>query len=82
MSLQHDHSPSPSLADQALKRTVAPAAHGHADEHGDHDHHEHEHAFKWAEMVRIVLVALAAAAVWFASGSRCRPSASSVSQDC
>jgi len=65
MSLQHDHSPSPSLADQALKRTVAPAAHGHADEHGDDDHHEHEHAFKWAEMVRIVLVALAAAAVWF-----------------
>lgn len=65
MSLQHDHPPSPGLADQALKRTVAPAAHGHANEHGDDDHHEHEHAFKWAEMVRIVLVALAAAAVWF-----------------
>ncbi|MBI4469872.1 MAG: cadmium-translocating P-type ATPase [Acidobacteria bacterium] len=65
MSLQHDHSPSPGLADQALNRTVAPAAHGHAHEHGDDDPHDHEHAFEWPEIVRIVLVALAAAAVWF-----------------
>jgi Cd2+/Zn2+-exporting ATPase/Cu+-exporting ATPase len=34
-------------------------------EHDDHEHDDHEHAFEWAEMVRIVLVGLAAAAVWF-----------------
>ena len=62
MSLQHDHSPLPGLAEQALNRTLVPAAHGHAHEHGDDDH---EHAFEWPEMLRIVLVALAAAAVWF-----------------
>jgi heavy metal translocating P-type ATPase len=32
-------------------------------EHDDHD--DHEHAFEWPEMVRITLVGLAAAAVWF-----------------
>src|SRR5580698_4489205 len=31
----------------------------------DHEHDDHEHALEWAEMVRIVLVGLAAAAVWF-----------------
>src|SRR5580700_4736112 len=30
----------------------------------DHEHDDHEHALEWAEIVRIVLVALAAAAVW------------------
>lgn len=68
MSLQHDHSTSPDLADQALARTAAPAAycctHDHANEHGDDDQHDHVH-FEWLEMVRIALVALAAAAVWF-----------------
>ena len=35
-------------------------------EHDDHDDHDdHEHAFEWPEMVRIALVGLAAAAVWF-----------------
>ena len=29
------------------------------------DHAEHEHGFEWIEIVRIALVALAAAAVWF-----------------
>lgn len=61
MSPQHDHSSSPSVMDPALKRTVPRAAHAP----GDHDHPDHEHAFEWPEMVRIVLVALAAAAVWF-----------------
>ena len=37
--------------------------HEHDDEH-DHDD-EHEHAFEWPEAARIVVVALAAAAVWF-----------------
>lgn len=66
MSAQHE---SPGLADQAWTRTVAPAAYGQADhrpnEPVDDDRHEHEHAFEWPEMLRIVLVALAAAAVWF-----------------
>jgi cation transport ATPase len=32
--------------------------------HGD-DHHDHEHGFEFAEIFRVVFVALAAAAVWF-----------------
>lgn len=43
--------------------------HGHHhgdDRHGDdHGHHDHDHAFDWPERLRIALVALAAAAVWF-----------------
>jgi Cd2+/Zn2+-exporting ATPase/Cu+-exporting ATPase len=66
MSLQLDHSPSSSLADQALTRPAVPAAygntHGQTRDRGEHDHHEH--AFDWPEMVRIALVALSAAAVW------------------
>ncbi|OYZ98162.1 MAG: heavy metal translocating P-type ATPase, partial [Novosphingobium sp. 17-62-8] len=58
-----------SLADAAAERTIAPAAeaeHGHADHDGhDHNDHEHDHPFEWLEAVRIGLVALAAAAVWF-----------------
>lgn len=65
MKPQQDHSVSPDLADQALARTVAPAARGHAHDHDHDDHHDHEHAFEWQEMVRIALVALAAAIVWF-----------------
>lgn len=69
MSLKHDHSPSPGLADLASIRMAAPAAHGHtlsqAHDHGDDDHHDHEHDLVWPEVVRIVLVALTAAAVWF-----------------
>ncbi|MBY0247490.1 MAG: cation-translocating P-type ATPase [Nitrospiraceae bacterium] len=65
MSLQHDHAPLLGLAEHALNRTVAPTADDHAHEHGDDDHHDPEHAFEWPEMVRIALVALAAAAVWF-----------------
>jgi heavy metal translocating P-type ATPase len=35
-------------------------------DHDDHDHDDdHDHAFEWSEMVRIALVGLAAAAVWF-----------------
>src|SRR5258708_19708443 len=35
------------------------------DGHDDHDPDDHDHAFEWSEMVRIDLVGLAAAAVWF-----------------
>ncbi|HEV7135060.1 MAG TPA: cation-translocating P-type ATPase [Steroidobacteraceae bacterium] len=44
------------------------SAHGEKHGHHDHDHeheHEHEHEFEWPEALRIVAVALAAAAVWF-----------------
>ena len=80
MSKQQRRANAPELADQAAARTVAPAAHpahgagegaAHsADEHLDHDHdhdheHDHGHEFSWTEGVRIALVGLAAAAVWF-----------------
>jgi Cd2+/Zn2+-exporting ATPase/Cu+-exporting ATPase len=43
---------------------------GHGHHHDDHDHdhhgHHHHHAFEWPEAVRIAVVAIAAAAVWFA----------------
>ena len=70
MSQPHDPSPALSLEERALDRTIVPAAHGASherggEEHEDHEHDEHEHAFEWTEMVRIVIVGLAAAAVWF-----------------
>ncbi len=70
MSQQHDPSPGLSLEEDALNNTIVPAAHKTThergdDEHDDHEHDDHEHAFEWTEMVRIVLVGLAAAAVWF-----------------
>jgi heavy metal translocating P-type ATPase len=66
MSQQHDHARALSLEEQALNRTIVPAAHEHGiDEHDDHEHDDHEHALEWAEMVRIALVGLAAAMVWF-----------------
>ena len=65
MTLPHDRTVSPDLADQMLNRTVGPAAHDHDHDHDEGDHSDHDHAFEWQEMVRITLVALAAAAVWF-----------------
>jgi heavy metal translocating P-type ATPase len=60
-------------AAQAMQRTATPAAcerearsSGHGEVHHDHDDgHEHEHALEWPEMLRIALVAVAAAAVWW-----------------
>jgi heavy metal translocating P-type ATPase len=53
------------LADTAEARTTAPAAAPHHhDDHDDHEH-DHDHPFEWSEAVRIALVAIAAAAVWF-----------------
>jgi heavy metal translocating P-type ATPase len=73
MNAQHDHETAPDLAEQAARRTVVPAAHehtqtegrgGHHHDHDDaHDGHDHDHAFEWAEMLRIALVAMAAACV-------------------
>jgi len=55
MTAQHQHSHQRDLDERAAGGTVAPAVH-------DHDH---AHAFEWPEMLRIVIVVLAAAAVWF-----------------
>ena len=65
MASQHDRVASADLADQVLSRTIAPAAHNHPHDHDDDEHDDHDHAFELQEMVRIALVALAAAAVWF-----------------
>jgi heavy metal translocating P-type ATPase len=77
MSTQHTQASSPDLAEQALSRTTVPAARGpaanvhdhdrdHGHGHDDHDDHgDHEHAFEWQEMLRIGLVAVAAACVWW-----------------
>ena len=66
MSTREDVS-SADLAEQALQRTTVPGAgvheqageerHGHEEEHG--------HELEWPEMLRIALVAVAAAAVWW-----------------
>ncbi len=79
MSEEQGRALAPELADQALIRAAVPsaragrrvddaAAHRHHDhdheDHGQHDH-DHEHEFSLTESVRIALVALAAAAVWF-----------------
>jgi heavy metal translocating P-type ATPase len=52
----------PSSAAANLARSVPPGAHAHED-------HEEHSAFEWREMVRIGLVALAAALVWFRPGA-------------
>ena len=69
MTKQEHRVLAPELADQAMERTTVPAAHAMDHEHRAHDdfhgHSEHEHEFEWIEGVRIVAVALAAAAVWF-----------------
>ena len=69
MNAQHDHGMGPDLAAQAARRMTVPAAHGHGvgedghqHDHEDHDH-DHDHAFEWPEMLRIALVAVAAACV-------------------
>ena len=61
MSVRHDEKIPPKSADQAIRRTTVSAMH---DDH-DHDDHDHTHTFEWPEALRILLVALAAAAVWF-----------------
>ncbi len=43
----------------------AHSTHGHDHHDHDHDHHDHAHLFEWQEGVRIAIVAIAAAVVWF-----------------
>src|SRR5512136_423757 len=54
---------SANLADEALQRTTAPAAHSL-----DHDEQPRPHAVEWPEIGRIIAVAVAAVAVWFQLG--------------
>jgi P-type Cu+ transporter len=65
MHSRQEQAVQPDLAGKALKRTSASAAHKQAREHHDEEHGDHEHALEWPEMLRIFLVGLAAAAVWF-----------------
>jgi heavy metal translocating P-type ATPase len=77
MNSPHSVTSQADLAEQAQQRTTAPAAHTHSGarvEHVDHHHHDHDdhghnggrdHAFEWPELLRIVLVAVSAAAVWW-----------------
>jgi len=60
----------PTLREQAEERTTAPGGvrqmgHGLNDPHDDEQEENHEHAFEWPEAVRVGIVAVAAAAVWF-----------------
>src|ERR1700716_776745 len=67
MNAEHDHGAAPDLAGQAARRMTVPSAHGLGAEEDDHQHdhagHDHDHAFEWPEMLRIALVAVAAACV-------------------
>jgi heavy metal translocating P-type ATPase len=58
----------PNLIDRSPQ--YSPSPHGDSNNPDTQDsvtseHSEHDHAFEWSEIVRIVFVALAAAAVWF-----------------
>src|ERR1700739_4211154 len=54
--------------DQPIASTIvqAPPSQGHPGPHlHEPDHEAHDHGFEWQEGIRIALVALAAALVWF-----------------
>jgi len=56
----------PHSAEQALQPTAVRAPHGDSGSQPDDDQvADHDHAFKWREMLRIALVATAAACVWW-----------------
>jgi heavy metal translocating P-type ATPase len=71
MSTQKDHVSPPELAEPALRRTMSPDTHEPdrktaVQSHGEgHDDEGHDHALEWPEMLRIALVAVAAATVWW-----------------
>src|ERR1700694_562856 len=71
MSTQRDHVSPPEWAEPALRRTVSPDTHepdgkSAVQSHGEgHDDEGDDHALEWPEMLRIALVAVAAASVWW-----------------
>jgi len=54
-----------SLNTDVAREIAVQHAHEEPTEHHDHDHDEHAHGVDWQDLVRILFVALAAAAVWF-----------------
>lgn len=54
-----------SLNTDVAKEIAVQHAHEEPTEHHDRDHEEHAHGVDWQDLVRILFVALAAAAVWF-----------------
>src|ERR1700687_59541 len=71
MSKQKDHLSPPEWAEPALGRTVSLDTHepdrkSAVQTHGEgHDDEGDDHALEWPEMLRIALVAVAAASVWW-----------------
>ena len=54
------------MIEAAEARTIARAAEPHDHDHDHHDQeHDHDHSFEWPEALRVGLVAIAAAVVWF-----------------
>ena len=68
MTLQRDHSADPRDAEPAVRRARVPAVPPEKDENDpekDENDPEEAHVFGWSAGLRILAVALAAAAVWF-----------------
>ena len=56
----------PTMVEAAEARAIAPDAKPHDHDHEHHDQeHDYDHSLEWAEALRIGLVAIAAAGVWF-----------------
>ena len=54
------------MIEAAEARTIARAAEPHDHDRDHHDQeHDHDHSFEWPEALRVGLVAIAAAVVWF-----------------
>ena len=56
----------PTMVEAAEARAIAPDAKPYDHDHEHHDQeHDHDHSLEWPEALRIGLVAIAAAGVWF-----------------
>ncbi len=66
-SIQASHSETPNIVEKTsvTEETIAAHAPDHGHSHDHDDTHSHEHPFSWIEISRILLVGIAAAAVWF-----------------
>jgi cation transport ATPase len=67
-SIRHTGDPGIDSLNTDIAREIAVRhAHEEAAEHHDHDHDhdDHAHGVDWQDLVRILFVAVAAAAVWF-----------------
>ena len=64
-SIRHTGEPQIDSLNTAIAKDKDIAVRRERAEHDDHDHDEHAHGVDWQDLVRIIFVALAAAAVWF-----------------